>query len=55
MVKPKTQRSVPRVIQDRALTTAILDRLLQHCHVVQTDGKSYRVRKLEGLMSKENS
>lgn len=34
---------------DEALATAILDRLLHHCHVVQIDGRSYRLRQLEGL------
>lgn len=34
---------------DEALATAILDRLLHHCPVVQIDGRSYRLRELEGL------
>jgi DNA replication protein DnaC len=32
---------------DEALAAAILDRLLHHCHVVQTDGASYRLRHIE--------
>lgn len=32
---------------DEALATAILDRLLHHCHVVQIDGRSYRLRQLD--------
>ena len=31
---------------DEALATAILDRLLHHCHVVSIDGKSYRIKHL---------
>lgn len=32
---------------DEALASAILDRLLHHCHVIQTDGASYRLRHIE--------
>jgi DNA replication protein DnaC len=32
---------------DESLATAILDRLLHHCHVLQMDGPSYRLRRLE--------
>ena len=32
---------------DDALATAILDRLLHHCHVVQIDGRSLRLREIE--------
>lgn len=32
---------------DEGLAAAILDRLLHHCHVVQTDGASYRLRHIE--------
>jgi len=32
---------------DEALAAAILDRLLHHCHVIQTDGASYRMRHIE--------
>lgn len=38
---------------DEILATAILDRLLHHCHVVQIDGKSFRLRNLEKLSRKE--
>jgi len=34
---------------DEGLATALLDRLLHHCHVVQIDGRSYRLRHLEDL------
>ena len=29
------------------LATAILDRLLHHCHVVRIDGRSFRLREIE--------
>jgi DNA replication protein DnaC len=32
---------------DEVLATAILDRLLHHCHVVNIDGKSFRLRQIE--------
>jgi len=32
---------------DEALATAILDRLLHHCHVVAIDGRSFRLREIE--------
>jgi DNA replication protein DnaC len=32
---------------DEGLAAAILDRLLHHCHVVQSDGASYRLRQIE--------
>ena len=32
---------------DEVLATAILDRLLHHCHVVNIDGRSYRLRQME--------
>lgn len=35
---------------DEILTTAILDRLLHHVHVVHIDGRSYRLRELDGLL-----
>jgi DNA replication protein DnaC len=35
---------------DEILTTAILDGLLHHVHVVHIDGRSYRLRKLDGLL-----
>lgn len=52
----KSIRDWPEMLAgDEVLATAILDRLLHHCHVVQIDGKSYRVRKLEGLMARDNN
>ncbi|MEN8145023.1 MAG: ATP-binding protein [Gemmatimonadota bacterium] len=38
---------------DEILTTAILDRLLHHCHIVHIDGRSYRLRELDGLLSQQ--
>ena len=35
---------------DEILTTAILDRLLHHVHVVHIDGRSYRLRELDQLL-----
>ena len=32
---------------DEVLTTAILDRLLHRCHVLNISGRSYRLRELE--------
>ena len=32
---------------DEVLATAILDRLLHHCHVVNIDGKSFRIKAME--------
>jgi len=35
---------------DEILTTAILDRLLHHVHIVDIDGRSYRLREIDGLL-----
>lgn len=35
---------------DEVLTTAILDRLLHHVHIVHIDGRSYRLRELHGFL-----
>jgi DNA replication protein DnaC len=35
---------------DEILTTAILDRLLHHVHVLSIDGRSYRLRELDALL-----
>ena len=35
---------------EEILTTAILDRLLHHVHIVHIDGRSYRLRDLDGLL-----
>ena len=36
---------------DEILTTAILDRLLHHVHILHIDGRSYRLREIDGLLS----
>jgi DNA replication protein DnaC len=40
---------------DEALAAAILDRLLHHCHVVQPDGASYRLRQIEQQLKLQTS
>ena len=36
---------------DEVLATAILDRLLHHCHVIQIDGRSFRMKEIEKRVS----
>jgi len=49
-------REWPKMLAgDEALATAILDRLLHHCHVVQIDGASYRLRDLEQRLAPRES
>jgi len=44
----KSIREWPEMLAgDEVLTTAILDRLLHHCHVVRVDGSSYRLWEME--------
>jgi DNA replication protein DnaC len=40
---------------DEILTTAVLDRLLHHVHIVHIDGRSYRLRELDQLLKPEPS
>ena len=40
---------------DEILTTAILDRLLHHVHIVHIDGRSYRLRDIDGLLQQPAS
>ena len=40
---------------DEILTTAILDRLLHHVHIVDIDGRSYRLREIDGLLKQPAS
>ena len=35
---------------DEVLATALLDRLLHRCHMIQIKGRSYRLRDLERLL-----
>lgn len=37
---------------DEVLATAILDRLLHHCHIVSIDGRSFRMRQMEHLVNR---
>jgi DNA replication protein DnaC len=47
----KHVRDWPEIFaSDEVLTTAILDRLLHHVHIVHIDGRSYRLRELDGLL-----
>ncbi len=48
----KSVRDWPAMLAgDEALATAILDRLLHHCHVLSIDGASYRLRHLESQLA----
>ena len=40
---------------DEILTTAILDRLLHHVHILHIDGRSYRLREIDGLLKQPAS
>jgi len=35
---------------DEVMATAVLDRLLHHCHLIPIKGRSYRLRELEGML-----
>jgi len=35
---------------DEVMTTALLDRLLHRCHMIQIKGRSYRLKDLERLL-----
>ena len=44
-------RDRPRMLAgDETLATAILDRLLHHCHALQIDGRSFRLREIESTL-----
>ncbi|MEP0773938.1 MAG: ATP-binding protein [Acidobacteriota bacterium] len=44
----KSIREWPEMIAGyEMLATVILDRLLHHCHVVQIDGRSFRLREIQ--------
>jgi len=44
----KSVREWPEMLAgDEILATAILDRLLHHCHIVHVDGSSYRLWEME--------
>lgn len=47
----KAVKDWPEILAgDEAMATALLDRLLHHCHVFQIKGRSYRLRDLERLL-----
>jgi len=47
----KAVKDWPEVLAgDEVMATALLDRLLHHCHVLNIKGRSYRLRDLERLM-----
>lgn len=47
----KSVKDWPEILAgDEAMTTALLDRLLHHCHVLNIKGRSYRLRDLERLL-----
>ncbi len=37
---------------DEVLATAVLDRLLHHCHMIPIKGRSYRLRDLERMLKR---
>lgn len=48
----KHVRDGPEIFaSDEVLTTAILDRLLHHVHIIHIDGRSYRLREIDGLLN----
>lgn len=52
MTTNKHVRDWPEVLAgDEILTTAILDRLLHNVHIVHIDGRSYRRRELDKLLT----
>ena len=51
----KHVRDWPEIFaDDEILTTAILDRLLHHVHILHIDGRSYRLREIDGLLKQPN-
>ena len=49
----KHVRDWPEIFaDDEILTTAILDRLLHHVHIIHIDGRSYRLREINDLLKK---
>ena len=51
----KHVRDWPEIFaDDEILTTAVLDRLLHHVHIVHIDGRSYRLREIDSLLRPHN-
>jgi DNA replication protein DnaC len=47
----KAVKDWPEILAgDEAMATALLDRLLHHCHVLNIKGRSYRLRDLERMI-----
>jgi DNA replication protein DnaC len=47
----KSVKDWPEILAgDEAMATALLDRLLHHCHVINIKGRSYRLRDLERIL-----
>jgi DNA replication protein DnaC len=47
----KSVRDWPEIMAgDEIMTTALLDRLLHHCHVINIKGRSYRLKELEKVL-----
>ncbi len=47
----KSVKDWPEILAgDEAMATALLDRLLHHCHALNIKGRSYRLRDLERLL-----
>ncbi|HWV57426.1 MAG TPA: ATP-binding protein [Longimicrobiales bacterium] len=56
MTSNKHIRDWPEIFAgDEILTTAILDRLLHHVHLIHIDGRSYRIRELDELLQPQSS
>jgi len=52
----KHVRDWPEIFaDDEILTTAILYRLLHHVHIIHIDGRSYRLREIDGLLRRPAS
>ena len=50
----KSIREWPEMLAgDEVLATAILDRLLHYCHVLQIDGRSFRLRDMEQQLAQD--
>ena len=47
----KAVKDWPEILAgDEVMATALLDRMLHHCHVLNIKGRSYRLRDLEGRL-----
>ncbi len=48
----KSVKDWPEILAgDEVMATALLDRLLHHCHVLNIKGRSYRLRDLERALA----